>query len=573
MRPRLRPNGTRFTLKESLLLHPRTNKPLLIIAALLILPLALDDHLSIGSSPVKLAANILPLLLAYLLFLGVTRRAWCSLLFTACAGLAVFSAHKLKLEHLNQPLTFADAFLAGQTITNWNLLSLYIPKGTGLILAAGISLTVYLLLKEPAVKWRWMPPTLLTGLLGFTLISDSALSPELMYGSRAHGATPWETDQTPVRQGLTASLVTGARSAKLSLPEVDEKLVDQFLRDTPPKQSFTQATIRPDIVLWLAESFFDPGIIQGVNSCAFIPQFCELSNTALKSNIDVPTFGGNTTRTEFEVLTAIPFLALGTQDYPYISIVHAKQPSIAWSLSQLGYQTTAMHPNNQSMWQRDRALPLLGFDQFFDIEHFDRKRRDGIWVSDLALADAIKSQLEGEKEPQFIFAISMEGHGPFDTQPVNEPERRNNIQAPSALDKKASTEWREFIYHAQNASATMTHLKEHIAQRERPTLVVFFGDHLPNLKQVFAQLSFKDKRQAGDQNTPALAFANYPIASDWLPKASHELGVWTLELAGLSLLTEYQYLSHALSINGRNKGKFGDVVHNLQLQRLYSTAR
>ncbi|MDO3381188.1 LTA synthase family protein [Gilvimarinus algae] len=555
------------------MLHPRTNKPLLIIAALLILPLALDDHLSVGSSPVKLAANILPLLLAYLLFFGVTRRAWCSLLFTACAGLAVFSAHKLKLEHLNQPLTFADAFLAGQTIANWNLLSLYAPKGISLILAAGVALTIYLFIKEPAIKWRWAPPTLLVSLVGFALISDKAVSPELMYSPKAHGAEPWATSQAPAKQGLLASLVTGARSAQLSLPEVNHALVDQFLRDNPIEPDFTQTDVRPDIVLWLAESFFNPGIIQGVDSCALIPQFCALSNTALKSIIDVPTFGGNTTRTEFEVLTAIPFHALGTKDYPYISIVHAKQSSIVWSLSQLGYQTTAMHPNNQSMWQRDRALPLLGFDQFFDIEHFDRKRRDGIWVSDLALAETIKSQLEGEKEPQFIFAISMEGHGPFDTQPVIDSVRRDNIQAPSALDKKASAEWREFIYHAQNASATMIHLKKYIAQRERPTLVVFFGDHLPNLKRVFAQVSFENGRKAWQQNTPALAFANYPIASNWLPKASHELGVWTLELAGLSKSTDYQLLSHALSENEKSKGSIEEVVRNLQLQRLFSAAQ
>ncbi|MDO3387214.1 LTA synthase family protein [Gilvimarinus sp. SDUM040013] len=553
------------------------SRPVLIITFALTLcaaALLADPSINFSSSPLKLAANCTPVILAYILALGLTRRPLTAAVVCTAVLFLIFSAHHLKLSHLSQPLIFADAFLAPQTITNWDLLSEYAPIGALITLGLVLLIAVAISRFERPQPWWQGALLVLIGAVGLFTISHPLDATSPLYGDRAHGAKPWATEAIAQDQGLMASLVSGARSTKFDLPSVDHALIDDFVASLPPQTTALGApAIKPDIVLWLGESFFDPSIIAGVDRCHYLPELCYmLQSTEEQSVIDVPTFGGNTTRTEFEVLTAIPYHDLGTKDYPYMSIVRQQHSSIAWSLARLGYTTTAIHPNNASMWQRNRAMPLLGFDQFFSKQDFKSPKREGIFISDSTLLNQVTKTLEQDNSPQFIMAISMEGHGPFVKRDVLDTQRRDGIEAPSELDAKAAEEWREYIYHAQNAMTQMQRLQEYIKNRERPTLVVFFGDHLPKLKHIYKQITFVDGRADWQQDTPAFAFANFPISSRWKPTASHQLGVWALELTGLSPYTQYALLNEALASIASDPTKQDATVKALQLRQLYAKA-
>ncbi|MCP8900165.1 LTA synthase family protein [Gilvimarinus xylanilyticus] len=542
------------------------------IAFIYLLGLALDHHLKIFDTPVKQLANLLPAIAALGLFYGLTRRLWTSAALTAGTLGLIFAAHHLKIEHLHQSLKFADTFLAWQTVTNWNLLSLYAPTWLIPVIAIGITFIVAIAYWEKADRWLIGAPILVAALLCFIGISHKQYSPNSLYGPHAHGAKPWDTQSKTQAQGLLAAITSGARSAQIHLPEVDRQTLDSFLAKSPPRTPITNEA-KPDIVVWLAESFFDPGILHDIKTCEYLPEYCSLLNESLHTSLEVPTFGGNTTRTEFEVLTSTPFHALGTKDYPYVSVVHHNMSSIVWSLKALGYQTTAIHPNHASMWQRDRAMPLLGFDKFISRADFDKPELDGVWVSDAELLRRIQTTLAASDTPQLVFAISMEGHGPFPKREVVDLQRRDAVKVPEGTNTKAATQWREYIYHAQNAGRAVHHLKSAIEQKEQPTLVVFFGDHLPNLKHLFKQRTFKNGKPAWQQKTPALAFANYPLNVSWLPKATYELGVWSLALAGLVEHTKYHYLAHAIELSQQEESndELAPVIEALQIDNLYTT--
>jgi phosphoglycerol transferase MdoB-like AlkP superfamily enzyme len=362
------------------------------------------------------------------------------------------------------------------------------------------------------------------------------------------------------------SLVLGARAAHVAPPTYNKTLIQAFEQSHASPRS---TPTKPDIVLWLGESFFDPGVIAGVDTCDVLPTFCQLTSSQLRSNINVPTYGGNTTRTEFEVLTAIPFAMLGGRDYPYVTSVHRPFDSIAQTLKQSGYHNIAIHPHHKTFWQRHRAFPLLGFDEFLGEKDIKGYKRDGVWISDNSLADQVMLQLDKAQKPTFLFAISMEGHGSFGSQDKIDEDRVNAIKALEGVENKGDRMWREYIYHARNTARALKRLKTYIEQRSRPTLVVFFGDHLPGLSPLYQQVTFTNGGSVHQQKTPTLAMANYPVNPEWLPHFSYELGLWTLQLAGETGTTPLQRLLQATGLSYQDQDTaLGDTITTMQARQL-----
>lgn len=542
--------------------------------SLLVLSLTLarlDSAFELTDPALKVVANLLPVFFLWAIFLGLSRRFGTSLLISTAVIFVTFGVSSAKHAHLGVHLVFQDVFLAPLLLQGWDVLSHYTNLWAAI---AGI----VILLSAIALSFRERPlhllvtPLLVTlSLSGFYTISAKHLSPNSLYGPRAHGASPWGANSPAETQGLLASLVSAARSTNIQPPTYDENIIESFYQQhSLPKSA--RSNLNPDIILWLGESYFDPGTLAEVNTCEHLPTYCELANTGITSEIDVPTFGGNTTRTEFEVLTGIPFAMLGSDDYPYLTTVHSQFDSIAWALKASAYRTVAIHTHLKTYWQRHRAFPLLGFDEYIGEHDIENRTWDGFWVSDDTLASEVINQLEVAQAPAMVFAISMEGHGPFGNQKNLSSERLSQISTPKGLQPPAAKAWREYIYHAQNTSYALKRVKQYIDARKRPTLLVFFGDHLPGLNNVFDQLPFKNGKSRSNQKTPVLALANYPIASNWLPEHSYELGLWSLELAQSRLTPNLQQLVQATSIMHSTKGASAlPAVKAMQLRQLNSS--
>lgn len=517
-----------------------------------------------------ITANLLPANLFLLSLIGLTGRIRSGTILSAGALIMLFAINAAKINHLEQPLGFSDVFLAKQVFNGWDLLSQYVSVW---VIALSVIFAIasgLLIIREKPIPLLLAASFLIVGVLGLVTLSDKRFSAGELYAPTAHGAKPWDSGSPARDQGLLASLIVGARSSKLTLPLFDQQAVDAFSESLPEKADKDIKT-NPDIILWLGESFFDPGLIKGVQTCDYLPNYCTLANTSLHTQITVPTYGGNTTRTEFEVLTGIPFKSLNTQDYPYIAVVHDKFKALPWTLADQGYQATAIHPHHKSFWQRNRALPLLGFHEFIGLKDMKKTTLDGTWTSDKSLATNIIDLVEKEKkQPQFIFAISMEGHGPYKKTNVQDPERRDSITPPADISAKGVEQWQAYIYHAQNTTRELLALREFVKRRNKPTLVVFFGDHLPGLHTAFKELSFENELKPHQQKTPVLAFANYSLGSEWLPAASHELGLWVLDIAGALSEDTFSELAQATALKRSDDNALPDqLIIDLQSRQFY----
>ena len=87
-------------------------------------------------------------------------------------------------------------------------------------------------------------------------------------------------------------------------------------------------------------------------------------------------------------------------------------------------------------------------------------------------------QTEGH---DFIFTISVQGHGDYPEEPMFEnPE----IKVTGVEDEGRRNAWEYYINEVHEMDKFAGDLVEAIEQRGEPTVIVFYGDHLPTMNLV-----------------------------------------------------------------------------------------
>lgn len=103
----------------------------------------------------------------------------------------------------------------------------------------------------------------------------------------------------------------------------------------------------------------------------------------------VSAYGGGTCNTEFEFLTGNSMSYLGSGVYPYTIYDLLDTKNLAEQFKDLGYTTTAMHPNHGTNWNRENVYSGFGFDRFMTINDFQDAEKLRGMVSDAATYDKI----------------------------------------------------------------------------------------------------------------------------------------------------------------------------------------
>lgn len=486
------------------------------------------------------AANAIPAALAALLLLALTRRPWLSLGLILLVLYALYSANALKLEALDTPLLPADFMLLGHLGDGGALLLRYLPLAT----AAGVGAA---LAAVALLGWRERPWARLRGgsralLLGVAAALAASLALNTRPWSTVYAADTefktWSPADSARRSGLPAMLLRYAWDMSFALPQPDRALAAQLRqRYAPPAVSGGATTADlPDIVVLQSESFFDPLRLRGAELTQTLPAYRRLAAGARHGELWVPTFGGGTIRTEFEVLTGIAMRYFPSVRYPYFRLTAKAVPSLASVLAERGYATVALHPNARDFWNRAAALAHMGFQEFAGIEQFHDAERIGWYISDDALVDRVLERLDAAHSPLFLFAISMQNHGPYDDYPNADRARRAAQPVPAGLGEPAARRLRGYLYHLENADRALARLADALRQRPRRTLLLFYGDHLPSLPVTYAQHGFDDGAPGADQPVPWLLLdtAQPPQAHAAESTASFYLPALLLDAAGLA---------------------------------------
>ncbi|GBU19726.1 MULTISPECIES: LTA synthase family protein [Methylobacterium] len=334
-------------------------------------------------------------------------RPW--LAATSCvltvAGLAIVS--RLKRGVIGEPLVFSDFALIPQVPRHPDL---YYTKPFGHPAIAG----PLLLSVGVVVLWYWLEPTVLPGSPWMALAAILVL-PLLLAGFAASLLTPlaagWIAGQVPrpdpeadvARYGLAASLVLYVLRWRATR------------RDPPvPLPAANDSDLRPAaeiVVVVQLESFVDPERLGG----APIPALELFRARALQhGRLRVPAHGAYTMRTEHAVLTGrtAEDLGFGVFD-PYLSAGGREPGSLAQLANAAGYDTAFVHPFHRNFFDRARVIEEIGFRRLVMEEDFAGAERVGPYVGDAALGRHILAEVRERTGPLFLFAVTMENHGPW----------------------------------------------------------------------------------------------------------------------------------------------------------------
>lgn len=204
-----------------------------------------------------------------------------------------------------------------------------------------------------------------------------------------------------------------------------EQLVKQI--ETSEGEQKEDDTVKPNIIFLQLESFFDPELVNFLNiSEDPIPYYRQLMKDYSSGYLRVPVVGAGTANTEFETISGMSLRYFGAGEYPYKSVLSEETcESAPYVLKNLGYATHAIHNNEANFYSRRSVFSRLGFDTFTSEEYMpdiSDVTATG-WVKDHILTKEIIKTLDATDEPDYIYTISVQGHGDYPTEPVlDDPE-------------------------------------------------------------------------------------------------------------------------------------------------------
>ncbi|HEY6943006.1 LTA synthase family protein [Dokdonella sp.] len=461
----------------------------------------------------NVATNAIPSLVLALLLLALTRRSLLSLGLALLPLYLLYYANAIKLDLLDTPVMPADFVLLGHLGDGGALLLHYLPAAAlGAALAAAVAIAALLRWERPWQRlcgWRRALVGLGVLALGASLLGGATPWSHVYAAAQEADWREWSPAKSAEHSGLPATLLRYAWRTAFVLPEPDRALAQRFMQahsGATASSAQAAASERPDIVVVQSESFFDPARLRGLEASQVLPEFRRVAAVSRHGDLWVPTYGGGTIRTEFEVLTGIAMRYFPDVQYPYFRLTATAVPSLASVLAERGYATIAVHPHERDFWNRAAALAHLGFAEFDGQETFGNAARVGWYIGDDALVDHVLQRLDAATSPAFVFAISMENHGPYAGFPNADAKDIAAQPVPPGASAAAAERLRGYLYHLSHADRALGRLADALRQRPRRTLLLFYGDHLPSLPRIYEGDGFDDGEGGPSQPVPWLLF-------------------------------------------------------------------
>ncbi|MDA1887797.1 LTA synthase family protein [Bacillus cereus group sp. BY105LC] len=308
---------------------------------------------------------------------------------------------------------------------------------------------------------------------------------------------------------------------------------------------------KPNIVFVMSESFWDPTKATNLSfSEDPVPNLHHYIENFPGGQTISPTFGGNTANVEFEALTSYSMSLLKPGSIPYQQVITNKKeiPSIPTALKKEGYYTSAIHSFGRTFFKRDDVYKVLGFDKFNAADTMENVDIDGDYISDLAMSKEIIAELEKQKQPTFIHAVTMQNHFPFTEGRFGE----NLIEISGLENEESKGELETYTEGLRRSDEALQYLIEQLDNLDRPTLLVFFGDHLPSLgtnKSFYKENGYITNEKTPSERlamaqTPLLMYANFDMPNDNLGVVSPiYFSNLIFDYAGLNKSLFYQFLS------------------------------
>ena len=237
----------------------------------------------------------------------------------------------------------------------------------------------------------------------------------------------------------------------------------------------------PNIIFIQLESYFDVEEAEffttSEDAC---PNLHAMYDQYSSGYFKVPSIGAGTANTEFEVLTGMNLRYFGPGEYPYKTVLKNQvSESAATALTKLGYGAHALHNNGGNFYSRARVFNNIGFDSYTSKEFMNiLQMTENGWAKDDILIQHIMDAMDSTRQQDFVFGISVQGHGDYPEERVIENPK---ILVEGIEDEAAKNKWEYYVNQVYEMDQFAGNLVKALEDRGEPSVVVFYGDHLPTM--------------------------------------------------------------------------------------------
>lgn len=320
-------------------------------------------------------------------------------------------------------------------------------------------------------------PLIIVGILAFSGISRLALEKRVIsnyFGNIAYAYQDY---------GYPYCLAVTLFDTGISEPNgYSEELINEIQESEGKIKATNEDNLDVNILFLQLETFIDP---TEINFLEFsedpIPNFRELMKEYSSGYYKVPAVGAGTANTEFESITGMSLRYFGAGEYPYKTVLKEETcESAPYVLKDLGYSTHAIHNNEANFYGRKTVFARLGFDTFTSEEYMpDISDTTPMgWVKDHILTDEIVKAMESTEGPDYVYTISVQGHGDYPVEPVlSDPV----IQVSGSESQEKDYAWEYYVNQLYEMDRFVKELTDTLAEFDERVILVMYGDHLPTM--------------------------------------------------------------------------------------------
>lgn len=504
--------------------------------------------------------------LNFTLFLSITsialifKRARAVMIAIIVSLVVLYFGNSLLLELRGTPLIWADLFLIKEgigMINNYGLNKYIVHIILGII-SFILILGIIFIKEKPKSKLKFINPIGIIICVYMVILSNNIYN-ECKEENKIN-IMKWDMNASYKINGFLLTFLSTREGFQVEKPtSYNGNEINDIISDIKTEEATNDD---PNLIFVQLESFIDPMRIKEATLIEDpIPSFRKFYREYTSGLIQAPTFGGGTVRTEFEMLTGLSTDYLPVGAIPNNDILK-KEPieSMAQVLGDDGYETSIVHNYTGSFFDRDVVMRNYGFDNFISKEYMGVPGNYGqAYPDDLLNIQTIESLLANNETPQFIYNITVETHGAYSSEPTE-----IKYVSQEGLSDLERNELEYYCKKIAGVDAYINKLIEVINNLNRPTVVVFFSDHLPSMSVINRQDSSIDS--VNRYYSEAIVWDNI--------EEKHTKENIQLEAYQLSTYVFNRYGFKVGMINGfhssyMNKENYQEALQNLQYDIIY----
>ena len=463
------------------------------------------------------------------------------------------------------PFSAIDMLMARNTITIIDkYFSVWQVVFIGVALFIALAAVIILFLKSPTIQgniYRIRTTVLIVASFCMVMLfTKIALNAQAISDNFANLATAYD------KYGFVYCFSNSVVDVGISEPSdySEEKMLEiKDELDTVKASGAKFAKRKPNVIVVQLESFMDPSYVKELSfNMNPIPNFTKLKEECSSGFLTMPAIGAGTANSEFEVLSGFDVAYFGAGEYPYKTVLGSTTcETMATQFKKLGYSSHAMHNHDGTFYDRYIVYKNLGFDTFTPMEYmYDVEHTQKNWEKDNVLTGEIMKTLKSTEDKDFIFTVSVQGHGRYPSE-LDYENYSYPVKVTGTGSEELDNEWTYYCNQLHEMDEFIKDLIEELKNYDEDVVLVMYGDHLPGF-----ELTNDDVENGNLYQTEYFIWSNMKHFIDKdedIP--AYDLSTKLFDVIGL----EKSAMQKVHTLYSEDDPEYSDVMWNVEYDMLY----